>query len=70
MKKFFALFITSKLEIQRCWVTNADVLHFLKTNEDSKVYRISNDQEAEIVYADPEDEITWKDVPDTEYKIV
>ena len=69
MGKFFALAIMSDLSLKRLWMDNTMVLHFLKENDGAKLYRPGTDQEAEIIIADPQDEIVWKDVSNQDYKV-
>ena len=69
MNKFFALAIMADLSLKRIWMDSVMALHFLKENEGAKLYRVSTDQEAEIVIADPQDEIVWKDVSNQDYKV-
>jgi len=44
-------------------------IHFLKENKGAKLYRQGTDQEAEIIVADPQDELVWKDVSNQDYKV-
>lgn len=67
MNKFWALAITADMQLKKMWMNSEMVLAFLKENKGSKIFRSSTDQEAEIIIADPADELVWKDV--TEQKV-
>ena len=69
MNKFFALAIMADLSLKRIWMDSAMALHFLQENEGAKLYRMGTDQEAEIIIADPQNEIVWKDVSNQDYKV-
>lgn len=68
MPKFFALIIMPNLTIERYWMDSSMVKHILEKHEGAKVYRIGNDQVAEIIYGDTDD-VVWHDVPHKDYKI-
>ena len=69
MNKFFALAIMADLSLKRIWMDSAMALHFLQENEGAKLYRMGTYQEAEIIIADPQNEIVWKDVSNQDYKV-
>lgn len=69
MNKFYALAIMADLSLKRFWMDSAMALHFLKENKGAKLYRQGTDQEAELIHADPQDQIVWHDVSNQDYKV-
>lgn len=66
MNKFFALIISSDLSLKRMYIDNNMAASLLKEQQNIKIYRQSNDQEAVLV----ENAVVWKDVLNEDYKAV
>lgn len=63
MNKFYILIIAADKSLKKMWADNNAVFEILKANQEWKVYRSSNDQEAVLV---ENDKILWQDVPTVE----